>query len=319
MTEMSQHNLYAFSEIKGTLKDIRYVLGLGASYIHYDQNKHNYNIWTFRPIVMLSYNFLHGMNPRYSFELEDRASRIAMINDATIQTNSMEMTVGNPDLKPSRDIDQLLRLSYNSQRWSTYIDGFYRYCNKPNMAYYVRTSDDRFIYTQINQKELDLLRFTAYVSYWILPEKLPASAYGGMQRCFNYGNEYSHCYTSWFYVGSMTAYLGNFTLQGYIDNGNRFLEGEKKGYIGAYSTIRASYQYKDWQFSLSWSNLLVNKYKSNEAKIPNRNLHKLTTIYDRASGNQVSLGVSWRMSRGKKYQLAEKAINLRDTDDGIMK
>ena len=295
------------------------MLGLGASYIHYDQNKHSYNIWTFRPIVMLSYNFLHGMNLRYSFELEDRASLIAMINDATIQTNSMEMTVGNPDLKPSRDIDQLLRLSYNSQRWSTYIDGFYRYCNKPNMAYYVRTSDDRFIYTQINQKELDLLRFTAYVSYWILPEKLQASAYGGMQRCFNYGNEYSHFYTSWFYVGSMTAYLGNFTLQGYIDNGNRFLEGEKKGYNGAYSTIRASYQYKDWQFSLSWSNPLVNKYKSNEAKILNRNLHKLTMVYDRTSGNQVSLGVSWRMSRGKKYQLAEKAINLRDTDDGIMK
>ena len=98
MTEMSQHNVYAFSEIQGTLKDIRYVLGLGASYIHYDQNKHNYNIWTFCPIVMLSYNFLYGMNLRYSFELEDRASRIAMINDATIQTNSMEMTVGNPDL-----------------------------------------------------------------------------------------------------------------------------------------------------------------------------------------------------------------------------
>lgn len=158
MAEMSQHNLYAFSEIKGSLKDIRYVIGLGVSYIHYNQNKHNYNLWTFRPIVMLSYNFLHGMNLRYSFELEDRASRIAMTNDATIQTNSMEVTVGNPDLKPSRDIDQLLRLSYNSQRLTTYIEGFYRYCNKPNMAYYVRTSDDRFIYTQINQKEFIVVR-----------------------------------------------------------------------------------------------------------------------------------------------------------------
>ena len=81
-----------------------------------------------------------------------------MTNDATIQTNSMEVTVGNPDLKPSRDIDQLLRLSYNSQRLTTYIEGFYRYCNKPNMAYYVRTSDDRFIYTQINQKEFIVVR-----------------------------------------------------------------------------------------------------------------------------------------------------------------
>lgn len=319
LTEMNQHNLYAFSEIKGTLKYFRYVLGLGASYIHYSQNKHNYNLWTFRPIAMLSYSFLRGMNLRYSFELKDRASRIAMINDATIKTNSMEMTKGNPNLKPSRDIDQSLRLSYNNQRWSTCIEGFYRYCNKPNMAYYVRTSDDKFIYTQINQKEIDLLRFSVYVSCWILPEKLQASVYGGMQRCFNYGNDYSHFHTSWFYVGSVTAYLGNFILQGYIDNGHRFLEGEKKGYNGAYSTIQASYQHKDWQISLSWSNPFVNKYKSSEAEILNSNLHKLTTVYDRASGNQVSIGVSWRMSRGKKYQSADKKISLKDTDDGIMK
>ena len=166
---------------------------------------------------------------------------------------------------------------------------------------------------------MDLLRLAGYVSYWILPEKLQASVYGGMQRCFNYGNDYSHFYTSWFYVGSVTAYLGNFTLHGYIDNGNRFLEGEKRGYNGAYSTIQASYQYKDWQFSLLWTNPFIKKYKSIEDEILNRDLHKLTTVYDRASGNQVSISVSWRMSRGKKYVSVDKTINLKDTDDGIMK
>lgn len=318
LSEMDQHNLYAFSEIKGSLKDFRYSLGLGGSYIHYGQGEHNYDFWTFRPKATLSYNILHGMNLRYTFEMNDRVSRIAMINDATIQTNSMEKTVGNPDLKPSRDIDQSLRLSYNNHRWSTYIDGFYRYCHKPNMALYERTADDKFIYTQINQKEIDLLRLSAYASYWILPDILQASAYGGMQRCFNYGNHYSHFYTSWFYVGSVTAYLGDFTLQGYIDNGNRFLEGEKRGYNGAYSTLQASYQYKDWQFSLSWTNLFVNNYKSTEDEILNCNLHKFTTVYDKAKGNQLSISVSWRMSRGKKYRSADKTINLRDTDDGII-
>ena len=319
LAEMNQHNLYIFSEIKGSLKDFRYVLGLGSSYIHYFQNKHNYDFWTFRPIALLSYNFPHMMKLRYSFEIEDRASRIAMINDATIQTNSLEMTVGNPSLRPGRDIDQSLRLSYNNLRWNTYVEGFYRHCIKPNMAHYERTSDGKFIYTQINQKEMDLLRLAGYVSYWILPEKLQASVYGGMQRCFNYGNDYSHFYTSWFYVGSVTAYLGNFTLHGYIDNGNRFLEGEKRGYNGAYSTIQASYQYKDWQFSLLWTNPFIKNYKSIEDEILNRNLHKLTTVYDRASGNQVSISVSWRMSQGKKYVSVDKTINLKDTDDGIMK
>lgn len=319
LTEMNQHNLYGFSEIKGSLKDFSYSLGLGTSYIHYNQNEHSYDFWTFRPKATLSYNFSHGMNIRYSFEMNDRASRIAMINDATIQTNSMEYTVGNPDLKPSRDTEHSLQLSYNDQRWSTFLDGFYRHCHKPNMALYERTSDDKFIYTQINQKEIDLLHLSAYASYWIIPEKLQASAYGGMQRCFNYGNDYSHFYTSWFYVGSVTAYLGNFTIQGYIDNGNRFLEGEKRGYNGAYAALKTSYLYKDWQFSLAWTNPFVNKYKSSEGEILNCNLHKLTTIHDKDSGNRLTFNVSWRMSRGKKYHSADKTINLKDTDDGIMK
>ena len=319
LTKMNQHNLYVFGEIKGRIKNIRYSLGLGTSYIHNNQNNHSYDLWTFRPRATLSYDFLHGMNIRYTFEMKDRASRIAMINDATIQTNSMEMTVGNPHLRPSRDIEQSLQLSYNNNRWSTFLNGFYRHCNKPNMALYERTADDKFIYTQINQKAIDLLRLSTYARYWILPEKLQASVYGGMQRCFNFGNEYSHFYTSWFYVGSVTAYLGNFTLQGYIDNGNRYLEGEARGYNGAYAALQTSYQYKDWQFSLTWANPLRNNYKSTEFEILNCNLHKLTTIYDRDSGNRLTLNVSWRMSRGKKHQSVDKTINLRDTDNGILK
>ena len=95
LAEMNQHNLYVFSEIKGKLKDFSYVLGLGSSYIHYYQNKHNYDFWTFRPIALLSYNLPYMMKLRYSFKMEDRASRIAMINDATIQTNSLETPCGD--------------------------------------------------------------------------------------------------------------------------------------------------------------------------------------------------------------------------------
>ena len=318
LTEMNNNNLYGFGEIKGMLKNFRYALGLGVSYIHYNQNEHNYDFWTFRPKASLAYNFKNGMQLSYTLDMGDRASRIAMINDATIMTNSMEYTVGNPSLKPSRDMDQSLRLSYNNQRWSTFIDGFYRYCHKPNMAHYERTADDKFIYTQINQKEIDLLHIAAYASYWILQEKLQASAYGGMQRCFNYGNDYSHFYTSWFCIGSITAYLGRFTLQAYADNGNRFLEGEKKGYQGASVVLKGSYRYKDWNFSLAYYNPFCKKYKSNEGEILNRDLHKLTTVYDKSSGNCLILGVSWRMSHGSKYNSANKTLNNRDTDNGIL-
>ena len=318
-TRMNDNKLYAFGEIKGSIKQFQYSLGTGVSYIHYTQNEHTYNFWTYRPKLTLTYNPSNELQMSYTFQMQERTSRIAMTSDAAIRTNSMEWTVGNPDLKPSRDMEHRLLVSYNTNRLQSFIEGYYKQCRRPNMAHYERTDDNRFIYTQINQKEIDVLDITAYAGYWLLPEKLQVAANGGMYRCFNFGYDYTHCYTSWFYVGSITAYLGKFYLRGYIDNGTRFLEGESKSYNSAYSALQASYNLKNWQFSLTWANPLCSNYKSFENELLNRNLYKHSIGYYKDSGNCISLNIVWRLNRGRNHQSAEKRINLKDTDNGIMK
>ena len=108
-------------------------------------------------------------------------------------------------------------------------------------------------------------------------------------------------------------------LQGYVDNGNRFFEGESKSYNGAYSALKASYTWRDWQFSLSWVNPFRSHYKSYENELLNRNLYKYTVGYSRGNGNQVALSISWRLSRGGRHKAAERRIRMSDTDNGIMK
>ena len=318
LTKTNNNRLYAFAEIKGMFQPFSYTLGMGASYIHYTQNGHRYNFWTFHPKASLTYRINNSMQLSYTYQMQDKVSRIAMTSDAIVRTNSMEWTVGNPDLKPSHDMEHRLQFSYTNNRLQTFVEGYYKQCLKPNMAHYERTDDNQFIYTQINQKEIDALDVYAYASYWLLPEKLQIAANGGIYRCFNFGYDYTHCYTSWFYASSITAYLGNFTLQGYVDNGNRFLEGESKGYNGAYSVLKASYTWRDLQFSLSWANPFMSNYKSYENELLNRNLYKHTIGYSKANSNMISLNISWRLSRGSKHKSAEKTINLRDTDNGII-
>lgn len=318
-TKMNDNKLYAFGEIKGSIKQFQYALGTGVSYIHYTQNEHTYNFWTYRPKLTLTYNPINELQMSYTFQMQERTSRIAMTSDAAIRTNSMEWTVGNPDLKPSRDMEHRLQVSYNTNRLQSFIEGYYKQCRRPNMAHYERTDDNRFIYTQINQKEIDVLDITAYAGYWLLPEKLQVAANGGMYRCFNFGYDYTHCYTSWFYVGCITAYLGKFYLRGYIDNGTHFLEGESKSYNGAYSALQASYNLKNWQFSLTWANPICSNYKSFENELLNRNLYKHSIGYSKDSGNCISLNIVWRLNGGRNHQSAEKRINLKDTDNGIIK
>ena len=88
------------------------------------------------------------MQLSYTYQMQDKVSRIAMTSDAMVRTNSMEWTVGNPDLKPSHDMEHRLRVSYNTSRLQTFVEGYYKQCLKPNMAHYERTDDNQFIYTQ---------------------------------------------------------------------------------------------------------------------------------------------------------------------------
>lgn len=318
-TPIHHNRVYLFSEIKGLWGNLRYSAGIGGSYLHYRQQAHSYDYWSFCPKAALSYNFTHALQLSYNFQMNERTSRVAIISDASIRNNRMEWTVGSPDLKPNREMYHLLRLTYTNNRLQASLEGFYKQCLRPNMAVYERTADDRFIYTQRNQKEIDALNAMAYASYWLLPEKLSVTAYGGLFRCFNFGQDYTHCYTSYFVTGAVNAYLGNLSLHAYADNGSRFLEGETKGYSGGDITLKAAYSYKDWQFALIWQQPFQHKYKLFESEVLNRNLQKHTALYSGDACNLVNLTVTWRLSKGRKFRDVDRSIQLKDKDTGIIR
>ena len=58
LNKTDNNKVYAFGEIKGALKQLRYSLGVGISYIHYAQAEHQYNYCTFRPKVSIAYNIM---------------------------------------------------------------------------------------------------------------------------------------------------------------------------------------------------------------------------------------------------------------------
>ena len=319
VTPMHNNRVYLFSEIKGIWGKLRYSAGIGTSYLHYRQQEHNYDYWSFCPKAALNYNFNNAWQLSYNYQTNEKTSRIAMISDAAIRTNRMEWTVGSPDLKPSRETYHILKLSYSDARLQSFAEGSYKICRHTNMAVYERTDDDRFIYTQRNQNEIDALHIAGYVNYWLLPEKLSAALYGGLFRCFNYGDDYKHHYTSYFIAGNLNAYLGDFTIQAHADNGSRFLEGETRGYNGYSVALKTAYNYKDWQFALVWQQPLASDYKMFETEILNRNLQKTTALHSKDFCNLVSLTVTWRLGKGRKFRPVNKAIQLKDNDTGIIR
>ena len=90
-----------------------------------------------------------------------------------------------------------------------------------------------------------------YANCWVVPEKLSLGASGTMFRCFNFGNDYTHCRT--FYMGSanMQAYWGKFSFSAAFDSGWRFMEGETESFNGSFAQFSASYRHKELNVSVS--------------------------------------------------------------------
>lgn len=318
-TPMRNAALYAFTEVKGHAGRLRYKAGLGLNHLHYSQHEHEYNFWLLRPKVSAVYTLTDALHLNYDFEISSHVSKIAMISDAMIRNNSMEWTAGNPDIRPNSVVENMLRLSYDKDRWQFYAEGYCKINRHPNMAHYERTDDNRFIYTQRNQKEIDAVQLSAYANCWIIPQKLSVMAYGGMLRCLNFGDDYTHCYNSWFGTVSVNAYLGPLTITAYADSGWRFMEGETKGRNGSYTSLKAQYRHGNWQLSLTWLHPFCRNKLMSESELCSRYISKTTALHSRDFGNSLSLNVAWRLSRGRKYRAEDKTINLKDNETGIIK
>lgn len=311
-------NSYAFSELKGRAGAFDYSAGLGLSYLHYSQENHKYHFWLFRPKATITYSLTNALQLQYIFEQREHVSQVAMISDAMIRKNSMEWTVGSPDITPNKVLDNTMRLSYTGNRLQSSFGIFYDSHPYPNMAVYERTSDDRFLYSQKNQKRIEVLLLQAYSNYWLVPEHLSVMGMGGLFRCFNFGDDYTHCYTSYIVQIGIDAYFDKFSFSLSADNGNRFLEGETKGCSGYHVNVQASYRLGNCQFSLTWQNPFDNKYRQDKTEILNRYLHKVVSSYSKDEGNMVVLNVVWRINGGKKYHNVQRKAIRWDNETGIM-
>ena len=317
---MHNRSVYAFAEINGTLGPVRYVAGVGGSYLDYRQQAHDYQYWLFRPKASVAYNPVQAVQLKYDFQISEHVSRVAMISNTSIRNNSMEWTLGNPDIRPNREQAHTFQISYTHPRFQSFVQAYGKRCHQPNMATYIRTEDNRFVYTQLNQKEIDVLNLMLYANGWIVPDKLSIALSGTLFRCFNFGEDYTHCKTFYSGTANVQAYLGKLTLSAFMDSGFRFLEGETEGFNGSFVSLNASYRYKNLNLSLAWQQPFRNRYKQFQSDVYNRYVRKTTALHCRDLGNFVSLNIAWKFSQGRAYKDVRRNIEQKaDKDTGILR
>ena len=317
--DMHTSSLYFFSQLKGRLGKLSYMGGIGASRRYYRQGDATQDLWFFRPKFTVGYPLTNRLKVKYDFEISQHTSQIALVSNVSIKQNAMETILGNPDIHPNRVVSHRLKLSYSTPRFTSELQGYYRLNPHCNMEKYIR-QDGHFYQTQTNaDNECNFFYIDTYNQWDIIPEKLTATVYGGIYRFFNYGEDYTHTYTSFNGGCSLQAYLGRWTLGAYADNGWNFMEGEHRGHQAPAWYFTCNYQMNDaFSISLYAQHPFSQHPLTNKTEVLSRYVQKEISQRYRDYGNMLTLILSYRLDHGRKYRDIQRSMNHSDKETGIL-
>ena len=320
VSEIHASNVYAFSQIQGSLWKISYMVGLGLSREYYRQGETMYDRVWLRPKLNLSMPLSQSLMLNYTLTSSPASSKLQNMSGMSIITNEMEYSVGNPDLIMERRDDHTLTLSYQSPRLYSQLMTFYRHNDHPAMQHVNRTEDGRFAKTFLKGRRIDMLMLQSYTNYDIIPQHLNAYLSAEMLNIWNDGQDYSHRLTSFNFNVGLTAWLGNWTIMATMDNGYHFMENEYESRNIFSDYISVSYRLKNLTASLFCQNLFKSNGKIEEVENHNHLAHKLLVARNRDTSNAIGIKLTWTLSKGRKFNGIERDTDsLKDKETGVAK
>lgn len=320
VSQIHSSNIYAFSQIQGSLWKIGYMVGLGLSREYYRQGETMYDRMWLRPKLNLSLPLSQHIRLNYTLTSAPASSKLQNMSGMSIITNDMEYSEGNPKLIMARRDDHTLTLSYQSPRLYTQLMTFFRHNAHPAMQHVYRTEDDRFVKTFLKGRRIDLLMLQSYTNYDIIPQHLNAYVSAEMLNIWNDGQNYSHRLTSFNFNIGLTAWLGNWTIMATMDNGYHFMENEYESRNIFSDFVSVSYKYKNITAGLFCQNLFKRNAKIEEVENHNRLAHKLLIAHNHNTSSAIGIKLTWKLSEGRNFKGIDRDTNsLKDTETGVAK
>ena len=320
VSQIHSSNIYAFSQIQGSLWKIGYMVGLGLSREYYRQGETMYDRVWLRPKLNLSLPLSQHIRLNYTLTSAPASSKLQNMSGMSIITNGMEYSEGNPELIMARRDDHTLTLSYQSPRLYTQLMTFFRHNAHPAMQHVYRTEDNSFVKTFLEGRRIDLLMLQSYTNYDIIPQHLNAYVSAEMLNIWNDGQNYSHRLTSFNFNIGLTAWLGNWTIMATMDNGYHFMENEYESRNIFSDFVSVSYKYKNITAGLFCQNLFKRNAKIEEVENHNRLAHKLLIAHNHNTSSAIGIKLTWKLSEGRNFKGIDRDTNsLKDTETGVAK
>lgn len=301
-----QDKVYFFAEYFQRINKVTLTGGIGAQYTSFNFRETNQgsNSWNLRPQATVTYTLNQNHNFRLAFTTWQSAPSLAETNIAPQQLDGFQWRIGNANLKTSSSYLLALRYSHNLPRVSGSF-GVMAFSSPNAITPYLYWEGDWLITSYENSKGLKNISFWLAEQVDIIPEWLMFSGtlIYRAERMKGAGYKlYNQCWSG--NAALMFMHKG-FTLTFQYVRSQRDLWGEKISWGEDLTVIDASYNWKNWQFSVGML-MPFGKYDQGSKSLSKWNTNEQ---HMRLNFRMPYVNISYNLQWGRQKRGARKLIN----------
>lgn len=318
ITKMKNAESYLYAQIQGKIaKKLGYTIGIGGTRLFFKEGKKDATYYTFRPSVQLSYPLNDNFSLKYSFIVNTRTPSLGQLSGVEQQTDTYQISRGNPNLKPYNLYNNRLTLSYNKGIFDISTVIGYMYFDKLIVDAF-SIEGDKVISFSDNHKGEHYLFLNGDVTLRLIKDIWTVTGWFGVHRDIfksNYGNTHVH---NFMHGGARSNVIyKNCLLTMGMYTRYKELWGETIWYGEDWNYIEAGYKYKEAQLSVGMSYPFKDYWSAGSRNVSNIK-PSTSWSYIKENGHMLYLRFSWNVSFGRKHEAGKKSLENSDSDKGIL-
>lgn len=322
VSNMRQSETRAFTELQGKWKKLGYIVGAGLTHSSFSQQEQNKSYYNFTPTLRLNYPVNKYSSLRYTFNVQPSVPSLSSLTAVTLPTDTIQITRGNPHLRPAANYKNSLTYSYQKDKFSMSLYNEFYYSHRPVMEE-IFADGNHIVFTEANQRYLK--RYNA--NLWMGQRNIDI---GKLKKFFGYtlvlgydnfvsaGNNYLHRLNAFY--GTLDIEFSYKKLFGGIElrkfKSNLYGETWRKP---DYSHI-LFIGYNHSQFYLG--GMIMNPLSKNVVNSIERLSKVANTTYNYyypQFPRMITMRFVYRLQFGKQYTQAKRRLHNEDKETGVLK
>jgi hypothetical protein len=315
--ELAIAGTYGYAEYQLRRNKFNYTFGFGVTRMFTSQNGYSLEKYIVRPNLRVLYNFNKDAYIRFTSNISAYPPSLSDMNNVKQNIDALQVKQGNPNLQTAWYINNQLFSGYNSGIFGAEFYAQYFHIHKPAKEKTI-LSDNVFVHTVINQGayrhiySLLSLRLKPWKDY------ITINAVPTFDRYIMEGDDYTHPYNNWSIRASILAIYKNWALYAEVHTPRNEFYGETLNINERMASFTAGYTTPQWSASV----VLFNPFSKNYP-LGTKNYSALTPYISNVStdnmGRIIVFKLVLNLNFGRKYNAANKRLDNKDTDAGILK